>query len=46
MTEIGQEIELDMARAWSTLLDHKFAPEIRGPHLSKLLLRAAPKPDL
>lgn len=41
MTEIGQEIELDMARAWSTLLDHKFAPEIRGPHLSKLLLRAA-----
>ncbi|WP_434113355.1 TniQ family protein [Paraburkholderia caffeinilytica] len=41
ISEIGREIELDMARAWSTLLDHKFAPEIRGPHLSKLLLRAA-----
>ncbi|WP_224032590.1 hypothetical protein [Paraburkholderia caribensis] len=30
-----------MARAWSKLLDHEFAPEVRGPHLAKLLLRGS-----
>ena len=40
-SERAQEIELDIARGWSTLLDSSFAPRMQGPQFADLLQRVA-----